>query len=244
MNAVYLRYELLRTVRNRRFFILALLFPVALYLLIAAPSRHENDVGGTGLSVPLYFMISLASFGTMNGMLSSGARIATERASGWTRQLRISPLPARSYFRTKVATAYVMALLTLAVLYISGVSLGVSMPAAKWLEVTGMILVALVPFAALGVAVGHLVNPDSVGPVIGGGTALVAFVGGAWFPIPSRGFLHDVALGNPAYWLVRAGRIAIGEQPWGVTGWAVIAGWSVVLTVLAVQLYRRDSGRV
>jgi ABC-2 type transport system permease protein len=244
MNAVYLRYELLRTLRNRRFFILALLFPVAMYFLIAAPSRHDNDAGGTGLSVPLYFMISLASFGTMSGMLSSGARIATERASGWTRQLRISPLPARSYFRTKVATAYVMALLTLAVLYVSGASLGVSMPAGKWLAVTGMILVALVPFAALGVAVGHLINPDSVGPVIGGGTALLAFVGGAWFPISSHGFLHDVALGNPAYWLVRAGRIAIGEEPWGVAGWAVVLGWSVALTVLALELYRRDSGRV
>lgn len=243
MSPVYLRYELLRTVRNRRFFFLALAFPVVLYFLIAAPSRHD-DLGGTALSVPLYFMFGLASFGTMNGMLSTGARIANERATGWTRQLRVSPLSARSYFRTKVASAYLMALLTLAVLYVSGATLGVSLPAGKWLDATGLILVALAPFAALGIAIGHVLNPDSVGPVIGGGTALLAFVGGAWFPIPDHGFLHGVALGDPAYWLVRAGRVAVGEQPWGATGWAVIAGWSVVLTVLAVQLYRRDSGRV
>ena len=162
--AVYLRYELLRTLRNRRFFIFALLFPVALYFLIASPNRHQNNVGGTGISLPLYFMVSLAGFGTMTGMLSTGARIATERNVGWTRQLRISPLTPRTYFRTKVATGYAMALLTLAVLYISGASLGVSMPAGKWLQVTGLILVALIPFAALGVVVGHLLNPDSVGP--------------------------------------------------------------------------------
>jgi ABC-2 type transport system permease protein len=242
--AVYLRYELLRTLRNRRFFIFALLFPVALYFLIASPNRHQHNVGGTGISLPLYFMVSLAGFGTMTGMLSTGARIATERNVGWTRQLRISPLSPRTYFRTKVATGYVMALLTLAVLYISGASLGVSMPAGKWLQVTGLILVALIPFAALGVVVGHLLNPDSVGPAIGGGTALLAFVGGTWFPIPHHGFLHDVAQGVPSYWLVQAAHSAVGAHPWGSTGWLVVAVWTVVLTVLAVQLYRRDSGRV
>jgi ABC-2 type transport system permease protein len=244
ITSVYLRYELLRTLRNRRFFIFALLFPVALYFLIAAPNRHENDVAGTGISVPLYFMVSLAAFGTMTGMLSTGARIATERNVGWTRQLRISPLTPRNYFRTKVATGYVMALLTLAILYVCGASLGVSMPAAKWLGITGLILVALIPFAALGVVLGHLLNPDSVGPAIGGGTALLAFIGGTWFPIPEQGFLHDVALYVPSYWLVQAGRLAVGAKPWGATGWAVVAAWTVVLTALAVRLYRRDSGRV
>ena len=33
---------------------------------------------------------------------------------------------------------------------------------------TGFILVGLIPFAALGIVIGHLVTPDSVGPVMGG----------------------------------------------------------------------------
>jgi ABC-2 type transport system permease protein len=241
---LYLRYELLRTVRNRRFFIFALVFPVVLYFLIAGPNRNENDLAGTGVSAPLYFMISLASFGTMTAMLSSGGRIATERNTGWTRQLRISPLSPRAYFRTKVATAYMMALLTILVLYACGASLGVSMPAGTWLEVTGLMLVALIPFAALGIFIGHLMNPDAIGPVIGGGTALLAFVSGTWFPIPDHGFLHDVAVGVPSYWLVQASHIAVGGHSWGLAGWGVIAGWTVVLTVLTIRVYRRDSGRV
>ena len=32
----YLRYELLRTVRNRRFFIISLAIPVVIYLIVAA----------------------------------------------------------------------------------------------------------------------------------------------------------------------------------------------------------------
>jgi ABC-2 type transport system permease protein len=240
----YLRYEVLRTMRNRRFVVFALGFPVVLYFLIAGPNKNETDLAGTGISAPLYFMVGLASFGTMTSMLSTGGRIANERAAGWTRQLRISPLAPRAYFRTKVATGYLMALLTLAVLYACGLSLGVSMPASDWLEVTGLILVALVPFAALGIVAGHLMNPDSIGPVIGGATALFAFLGGTWFPVPDTGFLHDVALEMPSYWLVQASRIAVGGEGWDATAWIVIAAWTAVLSVLAVWIYRRDTGRI
>jgi ABC-2 type transport system permease protein len=240
---VYLRYEALRLVRNRRFFIFALGLPVALYFLIAGPNHNVTDLADSGISAPLYFMISLAAFGTMSGMLAAGGRIANERAAGWTRQLRISPLSPGAYFRTKIATGYLMALATIAALYLCGVSLGVSMPARDWLEVTGLMLVALIPFAALGIVMGHLLNPDAVGPVVGGGTALLAFVGGTWFPISDHGFLHDLALAMPSYWLVRASQIAVGGDAWGATGWLVVAAWSAALTALALQVYRRDAGR-
>ena len=80
----YARYELLRTFRNRRLYIFSLGFPLVLYYLIAGPNRHENSIGGTGISAPVYFMVSLAAFGTMNAVLGSGARIAAERPSAGT----------------------------------------------------------------------------------------------------------------------------------------------------------------
>ena len=50
-------------------------------------------------------------------MVSSATRIAGERTSGWTRQLRITPLTARAYFRAKILTAYAMAASSIAVLF-------------------------------------------------------------------------------------------------------------------------------
>jgi ABC-2 type transport system permease protein len=241
---VYTRYELLRTLRNRRFFFLSLGFPLVLYYLIAGSQRNVHDIGGTGLSAPLYFMIGLASFGTMAAMLSCGARIASERQAGWNRQLRISPLSTRSYFRAKVLTAYMMALITLLVLYAAGASLGVSLAASEWLEMTGLILVALIPFAALGILIGHLLTPDSIGPALGGGIAVLAFLGGTWFPIPKHGFLYDVGQLLPSYWLVQASHVAAGGHAWSSEGWLVIIAWTVVLSVLAGWAYRRDTGRV
>jgi ABC-2 type transport system permease protein len=241
----YLRFELIRTIRNRRVLIFSLAFPIVLYLLIAAPNKNEHSVGGTGISAPLYFMIGLAAFGTMNAMLSSGARIAAERSVGWNRQLRITPLTTREYFRAKVATSYLLAVVSLFALYAAGAALGVSLAADRWVNMTWLILIGLVPFAAMGIWLGHMLTADSVGPAIGGTTALFAFLGGTWFPITGSGFIATVAKQLPSYWVVQASRAGLGyKHPWGSHGWAVIIAWSAALIVLARRAYQRDTKRV
>lgn len=242
-SAAYTRYELLRTVRERRLMFFGFGFPLVLYFIIAVPNRHMRDFAGSGVTAPLYYMISLASFGTMMSMVSLGGRIAGEREVGWTRQLRITPLSPRSYLRAKVVTGYAMASLSLALLYASGITLGVSLSAGDWIRTTLLIAVALMPFAALGVGLGHLLTVDSVGPAVGGIVSLLALVSGTWFPVTS-GFLHDLGQFLPSYWLVQAGRVSIDGQPWGVMGWTVVLGWTIVLVVFATWAYMRDTGRV
>jgi ABC-2 type transport system permease protein len=240
----YTRFELLRTFRNRRFFVFSLGFPLLLYFIIAGPNRHDANFGNSGLSAPLYYMVGLASFGTMSAMLSTGARIAGERQAGWNRQLRLTPLRPRAYLRAKVITAYTMALVSLTLLYVSGASLGVSLPAHEWVEMTLLILVGLVPFAALGILIGHLVTVDSIGPVMGGTVSLLALVSGTWFPLGDSGFLHDLAQNLPSYWLVQASHVSFGGDAWAARGWIVVAAWTVVLVALARRAYRRDTARV
>jgi ABC-2 type transport system permease protein len=242
-SATYVRFELLRTFRNRRFFIFSFGFPLVLYYAIAAPNRHSTSLGSSGIPAPVYFMVGLAAFGTMNAVLGSGARIAAERSIGWNRQLRLTPLSTRAYFGTKVVTAYAMALITIALLYAAGFSLGVRLSAIHWLAMTGLLLVGLIPFAGLGVLLGHLVSPDSVGPAMGGTTALLALLGGVWFPITS-GAMQKIAEALPSYWLVQASHVGLGGHGWSATGWTVIAAWSVGAAALAGRAYRRDTKRV
>jgi ABC-2 type transport system permease protein len=240
---IYTRYELLRSFRNRRFFFFSLGFPLILFFAIAAPNRNVHSLNGSGISAPLYYMIGLTGFGTMVAMISCGARIAAERQIGWTRQLRITPLPARAYFRAKVLTGYTMAGLTIALLYIAGVTLGVSLPAKYWLEMTGLLLVALIPFAALGIMLGHLINVDSLGPATGGLVSLLAFLGGTWFPL-THGFLRDLGQLLPSYWLVQASHVALDGHGWSTRGWVTIAIWALALGVLARWAFQRDTKRV
>ena len=240
--ATYMRFELLRVLRNRRFFVFSLGFPIVLFYMIAGPQRDDHDFGGTGIPAPVYYMVGLAAFGTMNSMLATGARIATERAAGWNRQLRLTPLSTRTYFRTKLATGYLTSLVTLGMLYIAGATIGVRLPGHTWLEMTLLIAIGLVPFAALGILYGHMLTPDSIGPVMGGSTALFAFLGGTWFPVED-GALHTIAICLPSYWLVQASRLAVGGAGWTRTGWIVVATWTIVCAALAGRAYRRDTRR-
>jgi ABC-2 type transport system permease protein len=238
--ATYVRYELLRTFRNRRFFLLSLVFPLVLFLLVAGPNKSETL---QGIPFPTYYMAGMVAWGSMAAVIAAGARIAVERSIGWNRQLRISPLPVRTYFRTKLASGYVIALVTIAVLYVAGLALGVRLTAAHWLAMTALILVGLVPFAVLGILVGHLVTVDSMGPAIGGLTALFALLGGAWGPTVSGGFLLGLVKLLPSYWLVQAAKTGYGGDAWPAQAWLVIAGWTIGLAVVTVHVYRRDTGR-
>lgn len=237
----YARYELIRTFRNRRFVVFSFGFPLVLYVLIAGPNRNEHDLGG--ISAPVYFMASLAAFGAMNAVLAIGARISTERAAGWNRQLRLTPLPTRTYFRVKLLTAYATALATIALLYVAGAMLGVRLGAVDWAAMTGLLLVGLVPFAALGILLGLVLTADSIGPAMGGTTAVLGLLGGTWFPITSGGVMHAVAVGLPSYWLVRASHVGLGGSAWGPVGWAVVVAWSAGAALIATKAYRRDAER-
>jgi ABC-2 type transport system permease protein len=242
-SASYIRFELLRTFRNRRFFLFSFGFPLVLYFLIAAPNRHVHSLNRSGISAPLYYMVGLAAFGSMNAMLATGARIAAERQVGWNRQLRTTPLTPRTYFRAKVLTGYVVAVGSLVLLALAGTVLGVRLPAHEWLRMGWLMLVGLIPFAVIGVAIGHLVAADSIGPVIGGSLALFAFLGGVWFPISGSGALHDIGQALPSYWLVQAAHVALGGHGWTSRGWLVVAAWTAAMLVVAVRAYRRDTQR-
>lgn len=243
MNATYLKYETLRIFRNKQNFIFSLIFPLVLFYVIVGTNKNAPDLDG--ISFATYYMAGMIGFGTMGAVIAGGARIAIERDVGWNRQLRITPLSPRSYFRTKLLTAYLMAAISIVLIYGAGMSLGVHMPVTKWLAMTGLILIGLIPFAALGVMLGHLISGDAMGPAMGGGMSLFALLGGSWFPIGgSSGFMHDLVRLIPSFWLVQAGKSSVpGGQAWTIEGWIVIAVWSVLLAAGAIWAYRRDTKR-
>lgn len=238
----YLRFEILRTLRNRRFLIFSLIFPLILFLAIAGPNKN---VVVQGISFPLYYMTGMAAWGSMNAVISSGARIAAERQVGWTRQLRVTPLTPRAYIGAKVVCGYMMALFSIVVLAVAGTAVGVHLDVVQWLTLLGLLLVGLIPFAIMGIMLGHLVTVDTLGPTIGGLTSLLALLGGAFGPLITSGVLFTIVKCVPSYWLVQAGKSALGSgNPWPAEAWIVIAVWSVILARFAVRAFQRDTARV
>jgi ABC-2 type transport system permease protein len=242
MTAVtYMRYEVVRNFRVWQFVFFSLAWPLIVFFTVGGANRHATF---NGIAFPVYFMSGMAAQGAMVAVVSRGALIATDRSFGWTRQLRITPLSTRTYFSTKVLCGYLMALLTIAALCLAGTTLGVSLPASGWLTLIGLLLAGLIPFAVLGILLGHLLRPESLVPAVGGLTVLFALLGGAYgFQVATSGVIFDVIKALPSYWLVQASKAALGGGGWPAEGWIVIAIWTVVLAPLAVLAYRRDTSK-
>jgi len=237
----YVRYDLLRAFRNRRALLFSIGFPLLLFFLIAGPNKHEKL---NGINFATYYMVGMLSWGAMTAMIGGGARITTERAVNWHRQLRVTPMSARTYFSAKTITSYALATLSIATLYTAGAFMGVRLSAVEWLELTGYVVVALVPFAVLGIVLGHVLTVDSIGPAVGGLASLLAVLGGAWGPLASGGAVGAIVKFLPSYWLVRAGNTVVGGGPWPAKAWLVMAVWTFVGVRIAVRVYRRDTNRV
>lgn len=245
----YSKFELIRLFRNRQNLGFSVLIPVLMFFLIAVPNKNNHNFGGdrthhTGLFAPQYYMISLLAFGGLAAILSIGPRIAAERVIGWNRMLRLTPLTPGAYLRTKVLTGYASAGIAIVLLYVLGIAFDVRMGIGVWVELTVLVLVALVPYAGLGIGLGHLLNADAAGAATGIGASLFAFLGGAWFPITAGG-LQDFSKLLPSFWLTRAGNVGyVGvSNPWGVEGWIVVTAWSAAATAFAMWAYRRDTRR-
>jgi ABC-2 type transport system permease protein len=241
-SATYFRYEIVRNFRTWQFLFFALAWPLIVFFTVTSANRHGTF---DGVSFPLYFMTGMAAMGTIIGVVSRGSIIAVERSIGWTRQMRITPLRASAYFGAKVACGYLMALLSIAAMCLAGAAMGVRLEVGAWLTMVGLLLLGLIPFAVLGILLGHLLAPEALLPAVGGITTMFALLGGAYgFLVAKSGALFDVIKGLPSYWLVQAGKAALGHGSWPAEGWIVIATWTVVLVPLAILVYRRDTSRV
>ena len=109
---------------------------------------------------------------------------------------------------------------------------------------TGLLLAGLAPFVVLGIAGGYLVQTDALGPAIGGVVVLFALVGGVYgFQLATSGPMFEVMKAVPSYWLVQAGKTALGGGTWPAQGWIVIAAWTAALIPVAALAYRRAAVR-
>ena len=70
---------------------LTIVFPVAFYLLF---TRVLTGGARLGNDERAFLMVSMAAYGAIGAALSAAVRVAMERTNGWTRQFRVTPLPA------------------------------------------------------------------------------------------------------------------------------------------------------
>ena len=152
-----------------------LLLPPVFFAIFGLQSAYRSQDYGAG-NVTAYVMVSMAVYGAMIATTSGGAMVATERAQGWSRQLRLTPLHPAAYVAVKVAVAMTLGLASVATVFVVGALTSPSRRPA-WL---GCFLLAWLPsavFAAFGLFMGYLLPSENVMQLLGPLLALRAFAG-------------------------------------------------------------------
>ncbi len=242
-NATILGIELKRMVRNRRTIIFTLIFPGALFLSFGS-SQGWNDDAGRG-NVAAYIMVSMALYGAALTAASSGAMVAMERAVGWSRQLRLTPLSPVVYISMKALVALVMGAVAVAVVNVVGVFQGKpDMPVGIWVSCAVLAILCTLVFAALGVFVGYLVPGENAMQILGPGLALMSFLGNVFIPIDDHtSLIWHIAQWTPMFGVAEITRAPLtGELPWyaGVNA----LGWLTVFVLGAAWRMSKDTARV
>ncbi|MGW1162765.1 ABC transporter permease [Streptomyces sp. NPDC002519] len=244
MNSL-IKLELTRALRNRKFLFFSVIYPSALFLLISSTSGGSGSkIPGTGLTVATYMMVSMASFGALTAVLMGNSeRIAKERESGWVRQLRLTTLPGRGYVLAKTASAAVVSLPSIVVVFAVAAALKhVRLDAWQWLALTGAIWAGSLVFAALGVAIGYLATGDAVRPITMITYFGLSILGGLWWPsavFPA--WLQDIAEWLPTHAYAALGQAIEQSQAPHTKDIAILVAFFALFAGGAAWLYRKDT---
>ncbi len=242
----FLRLEIRRMLRNRRTLVFTLIMPPAFFLLFGGLSdAYQHQTAGRG-NVSAYLMISFAVYGSMIANTAAGASVAVERALGWSRQLRLTPLNPLAYMVTKVLTAMVMGAVSVAIVFAVGALSGaVQMPLWSWV-VSGLVAwIGAVVFAAFGLFIGYLVPSENVMQLLGPALALLALMGGIFVPLDVLSHtLQTLASYTPAYGVGVLARAALVDDGVDLVAVVNVVVWTALFAAGAVWRFRRDTARV
>lgn len=238
----YLRVELRRMVRDRRFVFFTIAVPIGFYLLWSNTFASDGPAAATGLPLQIHLMVSMAAFGAIGAALTTtGPRLAAELHSGWLRQLRATPLPGRAVIFTKILASMLLALPPLALVSLTAaLTQDVRLPAAEWAGMIALMWLATLPFAALGTLIGSLAGGDASQPVTVGVYLVLSALGGLWMPtdeLPRA--LRAVAHWLPSNRFAEIGWDIVGGHAPAASAGLILAGWAAALGGCAVAAYRR-----
>ncbi|MEU0899958.1 ABC transporter permease [Streptomyces massasporeus] len=243
MNSL-IKLELARALRNRKFLFFSVIYPSVLFLIVAGNADSTTKVPGSGLTLPTYMMVSMASFGALTAVLMGNSeRIAKEREGGWVRQLRLTTLPGRGYVLAKTASAAVVSLPSIIVVFaVAAAVKHVRLDVWQWLALTGAIWAGSLVFAALGVAIGYLATGDAVRPITMITYFGLSMLGGLWMPTTTfPDWLQDIAEWLPTHAYAALGQAIEQSRAPHVQDLAVLAVSFVLFAGGAAWLYRKDT---
>jgi ABC-2 type transport system permease protein len=222
--------------RNRDNLLWRLGLPAGVYVLL---TLVDDETSGSNIGR----MVAMAAFGAVAaGLFATGPSLAQERASGWLRQLRTTPMQPSAAVVAKVIVAMAWVLPAIALVAVMGILLtDIELDPRDWIELIGMMWIGSAPLAALGVLIG-LAIPDAGAAHTATNFAFIVLwlLGGIFTP---PGDMPDV-LAAISRKLPSSGILEIGDSVTrGVaiptSALMLLSLWTVATGVLAALAWRR-----
>ncbi|MBO8178643.1 MAG: ABC transporter permease [Bacillus sp. (in: Bacteria)] len=241
MHALWMqcKVEFLKTFRNRMFLFFSLFMPIMFYYIFTnlvnrdLPFREEWEA---------HYLMSMALFSLISSSVCSlGITFVYENKLGWSKMIRLTPLKEAFYFLAKMMAQLLINLVSVILIFLFGYVVNdVQLSISQWVMCMVWIVLASIPFMALGAIVGSLNKVETA-------TALsnillfgLAIVGGLWMPVNQLPeFLQQISKWLPSY---RAGEGAwnlINGQSISWETIMILMVYFVVFMILSVYIRRK-----
>jgi ABC-2 type transport system permease protein len=238
----YLWLEAKRQWRNREILLFRLGLPTAIYLIlnVAKGDTPPTNPGGE--------MVAIAALAAVISGLAAGPSLGEERANGWLRQLRTTPLRPSAAVAAKMVVAMSFAFPSIALVAAAaglvGDGEGLALGWAGWLRLVGLMWLATTPITAVGALIGLTFG----GEAAHGATTLafvVLWLAGGIFTPPSQmpDLLAAISRALPSWAVVQVGESVAAGRSLPAAALVVLAAWTLGAGALAALAWRRVLAR-
>ena len=238
----YLWLEAKRQWRNREILIFRLGLPTAIYLILNAADGDDPPTSPGGR------MVAIAALAAVISGLAAGPSLGDERANGWLRQLRTTPLRPSAAVAAKIVVAMSFALPAIALVAAAaglvGDNEGTALGWAESIKLVGLMWLATMPITAIGALIGLTFG----GEAAHGATTLafvVLWLAGGIFTPPSQmpDALAAISRTLPSWGVVQVGESVAAGRSLSASALVVLAAWTVGAGALAALAWRRVLAR-
>ena len=235
-------FQLRRVARNRQFLIFTVLMPALFTIFFTKIFGGQAPNAAQYQEFAGYYMVSMMAYGALGAALGATIRISFDRASGWLRQLRITPVPQtpdlrrrrRRRARCSRCPGWSSSRSSAGSSTTSQLGLG------TWVALVGVLWAGSIAFVAFGLLIGLSLDEKAAGGAIGFVGVVLAALGGLWVPVevfPES--MRTVAHAMPSYWYAQLGRDVAAGGAASAQAVLVLAAFTAVFAVLAVAVARR-----
>jgi len=214
------RCEFLRLLRAPSFAVPTLVFPPMFYLLFGVLLARP---GHGGMATQL--LATYGVFGVMApGLFGFGVALALDRERGFLALKRALPMPPGAMLVAKLAMAMLFATIIATMLLVLAVSVGhVALSAGQMATLLLVDVLGVVPFCAMGLAIGTVVSGQGAPGVINLLYLPMAFLAGLWVPLQALPHVLQIAAPLwPAWHLAQVALAVVGGPSDGRIGLHVL----------------------